>query len=150
VFCFNEAVANGLSLATRRRPLRSLGAHGAMLAVAAAAVAAPAVAGFGSGAMGASWPPPPPLVAPGVTPIVSPAGLWAEAYLITGMAMDAIHGRAPSRGSIADHSLRGMTKGMVYSGTFMGILHILGALGEVPALRSAAGSQPVLAAMLFG
>src|SRR5262249_23134029 len=69
---------------------------------------------------------------------------------ITGMALDAIHGQAPSPGSVSEHPVRGMTKGMVYSGTFMGVLHALGALGEVPLVRWAAASQPVLAVTLFG
>ena len=150
IFGFNEAVANGLSLVMKRRPIASRGAHGAMLAVAAAVIAAPWIAGFGSGATVASWPPLPRLIATVLTTILSQAGLWAEAYLITGMAMDAIHGQAPSRSAIAEHPVRGMTKGMVYSGTYMGILHVLGALGDVPALRSTAAGQPVLAATLFG
>ncbi|HZW32139.1 MAG TPA: hypothetical protein VFF52_15615, partial [Isosphaeraceae bacterium] len=150
IFCFNEAVANGLSLVMKRRPIESPRAHGAMLGVAAAAIVAPWIAGFGSGATVASWPPLPRLFATVLTTLLSQAGLWAEAYLITGLAMDAIHGQAPSRSSIADHPVRGMTRGMVYSGTYMGILHVLGALGDVPALRSAAASQPVLAATLFG
>ena len=49
LFCFNEAVATGLGLATGGRPLRSPAAHLAMLAVAIAAVAAPWVAALGSG-----------------------------------------------------------------------------------------------------
>ena len=41
VFCFNEAVAQGLGLATTGKGLGSLRAHLSMLAVAAAVVAAP-------------------------------------------------------------------------------------------------------------
>ena len=43
-----------------------------------------------------------------------------------------------------------MKKGMVYSGTFMGILYGLGALGEMPVVRWVAASHPLLAAVLFG
>ena len=125
IFCFNEAVANGLGLATKRTPLKSLNAHMAMLTVAAAVVAAPWVAGFGSGTTVASWPILLRLIATVVTTILSQAGLWAEAYLITGMAMDAIHHQEPSRASVIAHPIRGMMKGMVYSGTFMGSLNIL-------------------------
>ena len=150
IFCFNEAVANGLGLVTKRTPLKSLGAHLAMMIVAAAAVAAPWVAGFGSGTTVASWPTLPRLMATVVTTILSQAGLWAEAYLITGLAMDAIHDLPPSRISVVEHPVRGMTKGMVYSGTFMSGVHLLGLLGDVPFIRSAASGQPVLAATLFG
>jgi cyclic beta-1,2-glucan synthetase len=163
ILVFNEAVASGLGLATRRTLLKAPGSHLMMLAVAAAAVAAPRVAALGSSPLDAwpivprwiatliaAWPTVPRWIATVLTTMLSQAGLWAEAYLITGMAMDAIHGQAPSRGSVREHPVRGMTKGMVYSGTFMGILHALGALGEVPLARWAAASQPVLAAALFG
>ena len=84
VFCFNEAVAAGLGLATEGRLLRSPAAHLAMLAVAIAAVAAPWVAALGSGAAVASWPVAQRWIATVLTTILSQAGLWAEAYLVTG------------------------------------------------------------------
>ena len=43
-----------------------------------------------------------------------------------------------------------MKKGMVYSGTFMGSLHTLGLLWELPFFRWLAESYPIIAAMLFG
>ena len=64
--------------------------------------------------------------------------------------MDALHGLAPSWASVADHPARGMIKGMVYSGVFMGGLYAFGAIAEVPLLRSLAADQPVLAATLLG
>src|SRR5205807_2641619 len=90
-----------------------------------------------------------------LTTVVSQAGLWAEAYLITGMVLDAIHGQAPSAGSASGHPVEGMKKGMVFSGTFMAIVYGLGLLGEVPAVRHLAslpsgGPPPVLAAVLLG
>ncbi len=142
IFWFNEAVANGLGLATKRAPLKSLRAHLVLLTVAAAAVAAPWIASFGSGMTVAAWPTLPRLIAILVTTIFSQAGLWAEAYLITGMAMDAIHGSAPSRASVADHPIRGMVKGMVYSGTFMGSLQVLGALARSPSSDRLPSTSP--------
>ena len=150
VFCFNEAVANGLGLATKRTLFRSPGAHLAMLAVAVGVIAAPWVAAFGSGGTVASWPVAGRLIATVLTTMLSQAGLWAEAYLITGMALDAIHGQAPSRSSTAWHPIQGMKKGMVYSGVFMGTLHLLGAIGEVPLVRRVAFEHPVPVAVLFG
>ena len=38
--------------------------------------------------------------------VLSQAGLWAEAYLLTGMVIDAIHGTAPSRESTVGASRR--------------------------------------------
>ena len=111
----------GLGLATKGKPLRSLRAHLAMLAVAAAAVAAP----VGSRPSGRArpWPHGPAcsaLVATVLTTMLSQAGLWAEAYLVTGMAMDAIHGQAPSRESAFGHPVTGMKKAMVYGGIVHG------------------------------
>jgi cyclic beta-1,2-glucan synthetase len=150
LFCFNEAVANGLALATKRSALPSLRAHASLALVAIAAISAAWVASLGSNAAVASWPAVARLLAAVVTTVVSQAGLWAEAYLITGMAMDAIHGHAPSRDSCAEHPLRGMVKGMVYSGTFMGLLHVLGLLANEPTIRWTAVTYPLPAAMLFG
>ena len=151
LFCFNEAVANGLGLATGAGCSGLPVAHLALLAVAVAAVAGPWIAALGSGAAVASWPVAPRLVATVLTTMLSQAGLWAEVYLVTGMVMDAIHGQAPIRESVLGHPVQGMKKGMVYSGMFMGILYGLGALWDVPG--SSAGwptTLPVLAAALLG
>ena len=175
IFCFNEAVANGLGLATKGAPLKSLRAHVSLAVVAIAAISAPWVASLGSSATLDAWPAGVRFLATIVTTVLShaglraevyqiigrflativttvlsQAGLWAEAYLITGLAMDAIHGQAPSRVSCAEHPLRGMAKGMVYSGTFMGILQVLGVLQDWPVVRWTVANYPLLAATLFG
>ena len=97
-----------------------------MLAVAVAAVVAPWAATLGSGPTLAASPALPRFAAVLLTTMLSQAGLWAEAYLVTGMIMDAIHGKAPSGASASGHPVTGMKKGMVYSGVFMGGLHTLG------------------------
>ena len=85
-----------------------------------------------------------------LTTILSQAGLWAEAYLVTGMLMDAIHGQAPSGDSAFSHPVTGMKKGMVYSGVFMGSLYTLGLLWELPFIRWMADGYPIIAATLLG
>jgi cyclic beta-1,2-glucan synthetase len=150
LFVFNEAVAGGLGLATRGKLLKSPTAHLAMMAVTVAAVAAPWVAALGSGAVMASWSVAQRWGPTVLTTMLSQAGLWAEAYLITGMAMDAIHGEAPSRESVFRHPVQGIKKGMVYSGVFMGSLYTLGALWEVPLVRWLVEAFPVLATTLLG
>ena len=150
LFCFNEAVAQGLGLAMRGSLLKSPRAHAAMLAVAIAAVGAFWIAALGSGATVAAWPMAARLLAVVLTTVLSQAGLWAEAYLITGMLMDAIHGQAPSGDSAISHPVTGMKKGMVYSGVFMGSLYTLGLLWEVTFLRWLAESYPLIAAVLLG
>lgn len=150
LFCFNEAVANGLSVATKRTLLKSVPAHLSLFAVAVGAVAAPGIAAYGSSATVASWPAAWRLIATVLTTIFSQAGLWAEVYLLTGMVLDAIHGQAPSRTSAYGHPVQGMQKAMVFSGSFMGIVYGLGVLGEIPALRSFADSSPVTCAAFYG
>jgi len=150
VFSFNELVANGLGLATKRTLLRSFSAHLALLAVAITVVIAPWIAAWGSNTTVASLPPALRLISTVLATVLSQAGLWAEVYLVTGMVMDALHGKAPSRGSTHEHPLKGATKGMIYSGTFMTILYGLNLLAAVPVIRSLAQSSPLLLAMLTG
>src|SRR5262249_20253632 len=108
VFCFNEAVAFGLGLATTRTVLQSGKAHLSLLLVAVAAILAPWIAAAGSGQTVASGSPLIRLLAVLLTTVLSQAGLWAEVYLITGMVLDAIHGQAPSQGSVFEHPVQGM------------------------------------------
>lgn len=150
LFGFNEAVAAGLGQAAGRGLLRSPRAHLAMLAVAIAAVTAPYIAALGSGPAVASWSIAQRWLLTVLATIFSQAGLWSEAYLVTGMALDAIHGEAPSRESVLGHPLQGMRKGMVYSGVFMGSLYALGALGDIPLVRWMSESFPVFAVTMLG
>jgi len=150
VLAFNEAVANGLSLATGRGLLTSLTAHVSLLAVAAAVVVAPWIADLGSSAAVAEWPGLLRLAVTLLTTVLSQAGLWAEVYLITGMIMDALRGKAPAQASALGHPGLGIRKGVVYSGTFMGILYGLDLLWRSPLVRDFVGSYPLLAAALFG
>lgn len=150
VFSFNELVANGLGLATKRTLLRSFPAHVSLLAVAITVVIAPWIAAWGSTAAVASLSPAIRLIVTVLATGISQAGLWAEVYLVTGMVMDAIHGKAPLQGTTHGHPLTGAKKGMIYSGTFMAILYGLELLAGVPLIRSLANSNPLLLAMLAG
>jgi cyclic beta-1,2-glucan synthetase len=150
LFLFNEALAQGLSLATKRRLMASIPAHLALLMVAIAAVAGPYVADYGSGAEAASLGSWGRLGIAVVTTMLSQAGLWGEVYLVTGLLMDAIHGTAPSRASAASQPFLGMKKGMIYSGTFMAILYGMGALWTIPGVRRVIEGVPVVPLVLFG
>jgi cyclic beta-1,2-glucan synthetase len=150
LFLVNELVANALALATKRTLLRSALAHLTLLAVAVAAVAGPWVASFGSGATVASWPALARLVAVVASTAVSQAGLWGEAYLLTGLVLDAIRGAAPSRDSTAAHPTLGMKKAMVYGGTFLGGLNVLALLAGMPIVRRLVAEEPLALAMLAG
>jgi cyclic beta-1,2-glucan synthetase len=150
LFAFNELLANGLALATKRKLLDSIPAHLGLLAVAVAAILAPHVADYGSGRSAAEWGAWGRLALSVATAALSQAGLWGEVYLVTGLLMDAIHGNPPTRTSTLGQPLLGMKKGMIYSGTFMAIVFGLGALGEVPEVRRAAEAMPALLAVVFG
>ncbi len=150
LFLFNEAVANGLGLATRRKLLRPVRAHLALLAVAVIAVAGHPIAAWGSGASVASmtgvfrW------IAVVSAAAMSQAGLWAEVYLLTGMVMDALHGTAPSVGSTSGHPLLGLKKGMVYSATFMAILNGIALFVDWPTAYRFAMNYPLIVATFAG
>ncbi len=150
VFLFNAAVSDLLSWVVRGGPLRSWRGRLTMLCVAAAAVAAPWIASLGSGPSVGAWSVLQRFPVALLTTIFSQAGLWAEAYLFTGAALDAVRGVAPSRQSTLAHPLLGLKKGMIYSGTFITILYSLGVIHENDAIRGVVEAHPFLAAMLFG
>ncbi|WP_165250338.1 GH36-type glycosyl hydrolase domain-containing protein [Paludisphaera soli] len=149
VFLFNVLLAEGLG-AVRGRPLRSARAFGAMLAAAAAVAAGPWIASFGSGPALAAWSPAwraPVVVLCGM---VAQAGLWAEAYLCTGLAIDAVNGRAPTAASVLAHPWQGVKKGMIYSGTFLAGLYVAASLADWPAFRGLLEAQPMIVAAALG
>ncbi len=150
LFGFNEAVALGLGLATKGRGLRSIRAHLAFLAVAVAAVVAPSIADYGSGPAMAGLNAWGRMLGAVAAAALSQAGLWAEVYLITGLLLDALRGSAPSEESAVGHPVLGMKKGMVYSGTFMGLLYGLGALWTIRPVPDLAEGYPAVAGLLFG
>ncbi|MFO0889410.1 MAG: hypothetical protein U0790_09755 [Isosphaeraceae bacterium] len=147
---FNELLAQGLSLVTRGRWLLSPRAHLAMLAVAAGAVASPWVAWFGSGGTIAEWPGAARWFGTVLATMLAQAGLWGEAYLVTGLLLDAIRGGSPTERAVLVHPLSGMTKGAIYSGVFMGSLHGFGLLMGLPGVRGLAEHAPTEAAVLLG
>ncbi|MFO0810750.1 MAG: hypothetical protein U0746_19140 [Gemmataceae bacterium] len=150
LFAFNAIVANALSVATTRKPLRSLTAYLTPLSVAAAAAAGPPIADYGAGSDVAAWPFALRPLAAIVTAMLSQAGLWAEVYLVTGLLMDALYGRAPSTASVVALPRQGATKGMIYSGTFLAILTVPGALAELPAVRTLIDVSPTFVVAILG
>ena len=150
LFCFNVLVTNALVFATKGTLLRSAWAHLVLLAIATGAIIAPWIAGYGSSHSIASLPAVPRALATVLATILSQAGLWAEAYLITGLVLDAIYRKAPSQASVVSHPFQGIRKGIVFSGTFMALLYTLGLLWQTPGLREMAADYPLAAATLAG
>ena len=149
VFLFNVLLAEGLGRATGR-PSRSPRSFLTMLGAAAAVAAGPWIAAWGSGPSLAGWAPA--LRAPAVllAAMLAQAGLWAEAYLCTGLAIDAVNGRPPTSAAILDHPRNGVKKGMIYSGVFLAILYAVASLAAWPAFRSLVDAAPVVAAAALG
>ena len=150
LFCFNVLVTNALVFATKGTPLRSAWAHLVLLAIATGATIAPWIASYGSSHSIASLPAVPQALATVLATTLSQAGLWAEAYLVTGLVLDAISRKAPSQASVVSHQFQGVKKGIVFSGTFMGLLYTLGLLWQTPGLREMAVDYPLAAATLAG
>src|SRR5262249_15111405 len=115
-----------------------------------AVTVAPRIAAWGSSEAVVAWPVPLRLLAGLVAAILSQGGLWAEVYLITGMIMDAIQGRAPSPDSTAAYPLEGMKKGMVFGGIVMAILYGVGILELAPLIRWSARNYPIVLCVLLG
>jgi len=150
VFCFNEAVTNGVSLITKDKAISSPKAHLSVFLVSWAVVIAPLVADLGSCAAVAHSPLLLEAIVVVLTTMVSFAGLWAEVYLITGALLDAGKHTAPSSETISRHVNVGMKKGMAYSAIVMALLYALKMLLGAGASQAAMNNFPVLVGILAG
>ncbi len=150
IFLFNEAITNGISFVITRRTLRGVKAHLFILFISVFVITSPLIAGLGSGANIAALPAIAIFFVVIITTVFSHAGLWAQVYLLTGMIMDGMHGIEPSWITIRDHTSSGIKKGMVYSGTFMGILYGLKIVSDIPLSQWALSSHSMIALLLFG
>ena len=66
-----------------------------------------------------------------VLPLVTAAalaGLWAQTFLLTGVMLDAIHGRRPGYSASARHWREGAVKGAIYSFVFMALVQCMALL----------------------
>ncbi|HOW28525.1 MAG TPA: hypothetical protein PK876_08505 [Elusimicrobiota bacterium] len=150
IFLFNEAVANGISLASKGKIVKSLNAHLTILLVSAGVVISPSIADWGSSPLVSRWPEGLRILAGIATAMLSQAGLWVEVYLITGMILDGTYSFEPTGESIARHVQTGLGKGMAYSGFFMTFLYALNLLFHAPAARTLMTSAPLSLGLLFG
>ncbi|MFC2092011.1 hypothetical protein ACFLTD_04490, partial [Elusimicrobiota bacterium] len=150
VFIFNEALINGISLATSGRILKTPKAHIFTFFVSLGVVFSPYIANIGSSGSVASLPVFLMSLSALITTILSHAGLWGEVYLITGITLDSTHGNAPTFESISSHVMTGMKKGMAYSGILISILYILNMLLSAKLSQSLITSIPVITGILSG
>ena len=150
VFIFNEAAAAMISLATKGKILKTPGTHLILFLVSLGVVAAPAIARLGSGEAVASLPILLQAVVSIITSMLSFAGLWAEVYLITGMALDGGKRTPPSRETIFNHVRIGAKKGLAYSGILMTLLYSLKILLGAGLAQAAASNIPIILGILAG
>ncbi|UCD55683.1 MAG: hypothetical protein JSV93_02540 [Candidatus Omnitrophota bacterium] len=150
VFGFNEAVTNGIGLATKGRMLKAPKAHIFIFFVSLGVVIAPLIADLGSTAAVGSLPVLIRAIVVILATMFSFAGLWGEIYLITGMALDAGHRIEPSWETISKHVITGMKKGMAYSGILAAILYTLYILLNTPAPQIIATNLPIILGILSG
>jgi cyclic beta-1,2-glucan synthetase len=150
IFAVGEAIANASSLINRERPLFSLKVHRALFVLSVLVTAAPAIADLGSGSAVAALPGFFRPFAIVLATMFSQAPLWGIVYLFTGLILGAIHGNAPSGTVAQDDAVRGMKKGMVFSGVLMGLLQLFCALIHSAWIRNLYSSNPVVLFTLAG
>lgn len=147
---FNLLVAVGVGLVMDHRWTGD-GVLLAVLALAAAgAVISPLLAELGSTRAVAELPVLPRLLAVLLTGSLAQAGLWAEVYLLTGLLLDALIVRRPTRPAALAHWRDGLAKGAVYTLVFLLVIHVPALLAGSPWVRAAATATPLLFATAAG
>ncbi|MBI4394946.1 MAG: hypothetical protein HY583_02000, partial [Candidatus Omnitrophica bacterium] len=150
VFCFNEAVINLISLATKDRLVQGVKAHLFTLFVSFSVVLSPEIADLGS----IAWVGTLPIALRGViaviTTMLSYAGLWGEVYLITGIVLDGMRLAAPSFETISKNILTGMRKGIWYSAILMGLMYLLTMILSLPLSQLVMKAVPLVIGVLAG
>ena len=81
---------------------------------------------------------------------LSQSGLWAETFLVTGILLDALHGRRPTAEACLGHFRSGLLRGAIYAALFMGVVLMLAGLASVHAFGVAVRTLPPLAGLLLG
>lgn len=150
IFIAGEFVAQAASLINREKLLLSLKVHRAIFVLSALVTAAPYIADLGSGAGAAALPAAFRPFAAVMATMLSQGPLWAIVYLFTGMVLGAMHGSAPSGTVTQDDAIRGLKKGMVFSGVLMGLLQVIHALVNASWIQSAYSGSPVIFLTLAG
>ncbi|MBM4152094.1 MAG: hypothetical protein FJ220_01045, partial [Kiritimatiellaceae bacterium] len=143
IFCVGELIANAWSLIHRDRLLPSLKMHRALIILSILVTLSPRIADLGSGAYVAALPLWLQPVAMIVATMLSQAPLWGIVYLFTSLILGAIQGHAPS-GTIAQgEALRGMKKGMIFSGVLMSLFQVTAGLIRTASMQSLYTADPV-------
>ena len=149
LFLFNEVAIIGGGWLMDGHWTRSWRLRALLLLSAICASLTPQIASFGSGAAVAELPR---LVLVVVLPLVAAAamaGMWAQTFLLTGLMLDAIHGRRPAVEASIRHWREGAVKGAIYSFVFMLLVQLTGLL-QTPVLWPIVSALPALTAVVAG
>ncbi len=146
----NEAVANSLLLLLAGRLLSNARMHGLLIASGLYASVTPAIAHLGSETALAALPLPIGALAAVVAAILSQAGLWAQTFLLTGIFMDALRSRHPDWYWGPGHFRNGFVQGAVYSGVFMGLIHLISGIFSITSLWLLLVRYPIASASVAG
>jgi cyclic beta-1,2-glucan synthetase len=147
---FNEALANLIGLLVVRRLVRDVRVHVLLLGSALLVSFTPELADWGSAAYLANLPWIAAVPAALVFAMLSQAGLWSQTFLVTGLIMDAFHGKQPTWYWGADHFRSGFTKGAVYSLVFISIVQCLAVLTRIDAVVALVVAHPIFFSALAG
>ncbi|OGW79252.1 MAG: hypothetical protein A3G33_00180 [Omnitrophica bacterium RIFCSPLOWO2_12_FULL_44_17] len=150
MFGFNEAVINGIGLATKGKMVKTGKAHWFTAMVSLGVVIAPVIADLGSIEAVSSLPVVMSAVIVVLTSMFSYAGLWGEVYLITGVILDGMRHTAPSDETVSTNIMTGSKKGMAYSGILMALLYLLNMLLNFPVSQVIMKAFPLILGTVAG
>jgi cyclic beta-1,2-glucan synthetase len=145
-----EVLLLGIGLAMDRRWTRGFRLHGVVVLGALLAALTPVLADFGThraiaeAPIALQWLP---VVA---TAAISQAGLWAITFLVTGLFLDALRGRRPTAAFSIEHWHAGLTRGAIYGGVFMLVIHVTAMFLAQPVLVDALVAHPLIGSALLG
>lgn len=147
---FNLLLTTTVGLVMDRRWTRDPLLVLALIGAASLAVATPAIAELGSSAAVAELPALLRLLTVLVTGTLAQAGLWGEVFLITGILLDALIYRRPTRVAALWHWRDGLIKGAVFGFVFLLIVHLPALLLPQAPFRTALAHAPLLLAAGLG
>lgn len=81
---------------------------------------------------------------------VSQSGLWAETFLVTGVLLDALHGRRPTVEACITHFRSGLLRGAIYAAVFMVVILSLAGMVSLRVFLEVVHAFPPLAGLLLG
>lgn len=146
----NEALLIGAGLLLDRRWTRPWRVHGLLLLASVLAVASPLIADLGTLPRLVTAPAPLAIAAIVFTIGLAQAALWAQTFLITGVMLDALHGRRPTWLAVFAHWRGGLMRGGVYGGLFMLLVHLIAQVALRPELAAWFVAHPLLGGLLLG